>query len=270
MDNNAYISANRALWDEWADINANSDLYQLDRFLAGENKLNPLERGELGDVQGKRLLHLQCHFGMDTLSWAQLGAEVTGVDFSPRAVQLANELSKRTNLPGRFICCNLYDLPHHLDEQFDIVYTSYGVLGWLPDLTAWAKLINRYLKPGGVFYIAEFHPFSYVFDDEDQAGFRVRYDYFTKDVQQFEAVSYSDGTTETHNKVEYEWMHPLSEVLTVLLNEGFQLEFLHEHPFSVYAQFPFLEPHPDGYYYLPASLPRIPLMFSIRMKNPIL
>ncbi len=268
MDNDAYISANRALWDEWADINANSDLYELDKFLAGGNKLNPLERQEVGAVAGKSLLHLQCHFGMDTLSWAQLGAEVTGVDFSPRAVQLANELSKRTNLPGRFICCNLYDLPRHLQEQFDIVYTSYGVLCWLPDLAAWARLINRYLKPGGVFYIAEFHPFANVFQNGQVTNWQTEFSYFDKSVQEFKAYSYSDDNAVTQNTVEYEWGYTLSEVVNVLLDEGLQLEFLHEFPFSVYRQFTFVKLAPDGYWHIPADLPQLPLMFSMRMRKP--
>ena len=117
-------------------------------------------------LDGVRVLHLQCHFGMDTLSWARLGASVTGVDYSEQAIRAAGELAAECGLEGRFICCNLYDLPAHLDGQFDIVYTSYGVLCWLPDLREWARIAASYVKPGGFFYIAEFHPFAYVFDDE--------------------------------------------------------------------------------------------------------
>ena len=160
-----YTEANRALWDELTHINAGSELYQLEQFKAGENKLNPLERGEVGPVEGKTLLHLQCHFGMDTLSWARLGAQVTGVDFSPEAIKLAESLSQELGIPGRFICCDLYDLPEHLNQTFDIVYTSYGVLCWLRDLERWARLAASYLKPGGIFYMAEMHPTSLIFDE---------------------------------------------------------------------------------------------------------
>ena len=133
----------------------------------------------MGEVRGKSLLHLQCHFGLDTLSWAREGAQVTGMDFSPEGIRIARGLAEELNIPARFICCDLYDLPEHLDETFDRVFTSYGVLCWLPDIPRWAQIVGHFLKPGGVFYIAEFHPFSNVFkNDGDETSLELAYPYF--------------------------------------------------------------------------------------------
>lgn len=266
-----YKQQNKRVWDEWAEINARSHLYRLEEFKQGENKLNPLERAEVGDVQGKDLLHLQCHFGMDTLSWARLGAKVTGMDFSPKTIQMAKGLSRELNTPAHFICCDLYDLPQHLDETFDIVFTSYGVLCWLPDLVGWAQLIARYLRPGGFFYIAEFHPFTLVFENERSVtDWRMAYSYFKKAVQAFPCQgSYADPDAKTTGEVEYEWMHPLGEVVTALLQAGLQLEFLHEHPFTVFQAFPFLVPNGEGYWVEPEGKEQLPLMFSLKARKPI-
>lgn len=259
---------NLDLWNEWTDINAQSALYRLEEFKHGENKLNQLEREEVGDVNGRSLLHFQCHFGMDTLSWARLGAQVTGVDFSDRAIQLARELSRETGIPGRFICCDLYDLPKHLEEQFDIIYTSYGVLTWLSDLTRWAGLIDRYLKPGGLFYIAEFHPFALMFD-EDAPEPRLLYPYFAKDVIVCPIQgSYSDKDAPMKTKESYEWQHTMGEIITVLCQAGLRIEFLHEHPFSVYQQLAFLQPNAEHNYALPPDMVDFPLMYSIRARKP--
>ena len=245
-------------------INAGSEMYALETFKAGRSSLHVLELAELGAVSGKSLLHLQCHFGMDTLSWARLGAQVTGVDFSSEGVALARALSQELNIPGRFVCSDLYDLPQNLEGQFDIVYTSYGVLTWLPDLLRWAQVAAHFLKPDGVFYMAEFHPFALVFAD-DAPELRIGYPYFSDEVITFEvAGSYADCTAETRQKVSYEWAYPLGEVVTSLIEAGLQLEFLHEFPYTVYNMFPFLEKAEDGNWYLPGKAETIPLMFSIR------
>ena len=258
--------ANRDLWDEWVKINAGSEMYALEQFKAGESSLHALELSELGEVGGKSLLHLQCHFGMDTLSWARLGAQVTGADFSPEGVALARALSQELNIPARFVCSDLYDLPENLEGQFDNVYTSYGVLTWLPDLRRWAQVAAHFLKPGGVFYMAEFHPFALVFAD-DVPELRIGYPYFSSEVIAFEvAGSYADRTAETRQKVSYEWAYPLGEVVTSLIEAGLQLEFLHEFPYTVYNMFPFLEKAEDGNWYLPGKAQTIPLMFSIRAR----
>src|SRR5512136_2825848 len=139
-------------------IHVRSPFYDVAGFKAGKNSLKSVELAEVGDVGGKRLLHLQCHFGMDTLSWARLGARVTGVDYAPQAIDLARELAREAGLEADFICASIYDLPERLTGTFDIVFTSYGVLCWLPDLPAWGRVIAHFLRPGGIFYIADGHP----------------------------------------------------------------------------------------------------------------
>jgi len=260
------LEANRKMWDEFVSINSRSEMYQLEEFKKGLIKLNSLERTEVGDVKGKSLLHLQCHFGMDTLSWARLGAKVTGMDFSPRGIELAQSLSKELNIPARFICCNLYDLPEHLDEQFDIVYTSYGVLCWLPDILRWARIVAQYLNPGGFFYMAEFHPFEYVFDDDrDVKELKVRYPYFQEGPLEFEADgSYSDPVIKIEPHKEYEWTHGIGEVITSLIDAGLHLDFLHEFPYACFADLPFMEKGEDGYWRLPKGMPEIPLIYSVK------
>jgi SAM-dependent methyltransferase len=259
-----YRRANRALWDEWVGIHARSEMYALDQFKAGESSLHRLELDELGGVNGRSLLHLQCHFGLDTLSWARLGAHATGMDFSEQGISLARSLSRQLDIPARFLCCDLYDLPKHLAEQFDIVYTSYGVLAWLSDLPGWARVVAHFLKPGGVFYIAELHPFGMLFDEESPE-LRLRYPYFDTGVIESPIQgSYADRQAEVHQKTSYEWAYPLGEVISSLIAAGLRIQFLHEFPFCGYKMYPFLEQAEDGYYYLPGKAQSVPLMFSIR------
>jgi 2-polyprenyl-3-methyl-5-hydroxy-6-metoxy-1,4-benzoquinol methylase len=266
---NEGMQANRRLWDEWAHINANSADYAHQDFLRGRNSLHTLEQTEVGSVQAKRLLHLQCHFGQDTLSWARLGAEVTGMDFSPEAIQIARQSAEELNLPARFLCCNLYDLPQHLSETFDVVYTSYGVLTWLPDLAEWARIAASYVRPGGFFYIAEFHPFTMVFDDDNERV-EQHYPYFNEGAIILPVQgSYADRNAEVRQPISYEWSYPLGEVVTALIEAGLRIEYVHEFPYTVYNAFPWLEKHADGNYYPRPGIPSLPLMFSIRaVKDP--
>jgi 2-polyprenyl-3-methyl-5-hydroxy-6-metoxy-1,4-benzoquinol methylase len=159
-----YIKSNQKLWDRWTELHEQSELYDVAGFKAGKLRLHSIEKEELGDVAGKSLLHLQCHFGLDTLSWAALGATVTGVDFSEKSIALARSLSAEIGIPATFVHSNVYDLPDNLSGQFDIVFTSYGVLWWLPDIPGWAKVIAHFLKPGGTFLVVDSHPMASVFD----------------------------------------------------------------------------------------------------------
>jgi SAM-dependent methyltransferase len=262
-----YRQNNLALWNEWTRINAASSEYRLQQFKAGENSLAPLELAEVGDVNGRSLLHLQCHFGMDTLSWARLGARVTGIDFSDEAIKLARSLSSELNVPAEFIQSDIYELPQHLDRQFDIVYTSYGVLSWLADLNAWARLVARYLKPDGFFYIAEMHPFAMIFDDE-ASEVRLRYSYFNREVERFSVSgSYADPTAECAVKEEYNWPYTLGGVINALLQAGLVPEYLHEHPFTVFQQFPYLVKKENHCWVQPEGMPQFPLIFSIKAQK---
>ena len=258
---------NLDLWQQFVDINSESEFYRLKEFKAGENSLHALEQEELGEVNGKSLLHLQCHFGMDTLSWARLGAQATGMDFSPKAIDLARSLSTELKLPAEFICCDLYDLPKHLNGQFDIVYTSYGVLTWLGDIPRWAQIAASYVKPGGVFYIAEFHPFASVFDS-DQHGLVVRDPYFHKDpIGYWVDGSYADAHAKIAPIESFEWIHPLGEVVSSLIQEGLQIEFLHEFPYSFFQQLPDLVETEDHRFIFPDGKTPIPLIYSIRARK---
>jgi SAM-dependent methyltransferase len=264
---NQHFDDNRRLWDQLTAINAKSPMYDMDAFKRGQSTLDPVEIAELGDVRGKSILHLQCHFGQDTMSLARMGALVTGVDFSGEAIRLAKSLSTELNIPAEFICCNIYDLPKHLDKQFDIVFTSAGVLCWINDLTAWAQLIDRYLKLDGTFYIREFHPVADVFDNETAAGLAARHSYFHKDEPM---VFSADGSYSDHDAkfetpcTSSEWHHPLADVVNALLAVNFKLEFLHEFPYCSYDCFPFLEKGTDGRWRFPGGKELIPLMYSIK------
>jgi SAM-dependent methyltransferase len=263
-----YFEANRALWNEFTRIHVRSKFYDLEGFKAGRNSLHAFEIEELGDVTGKSLLHLQCHFGMDTLSWARLGARVVGVDFSDEAIELAEKLAAELDLEAQFICANVYELPRVMHGKFDIVYTSGGVLAWLPDLPRWARVIAHFLKKSGTFYFAEIHPFSQVFDDDKGvSALRVRYPYFPPpEPLDFNVEgSYADPDAHIDQKVVYEWVHSLSDVLNALIGAGMRIEFIHEFPFTIYAQYPgLMEQGSDGLWRLKEDSGSIPLLFSLK------
>ncbi|MDO8615960.1 MAG: methyltransferase domain-containing protein [Dehalococcoidia bacterium] len=266
-----YFAANRRHWDELVPIHAGSSYYDAASFKAGQSKLKPVEREELGDVRGKTLLHLQCHFGLDTLSWAREGAIVTGADFSPKAIEAARALAAETATDARFVLSDLYSLPDRLDGQFDIVFTSYGALCWLPDLGRWAQVIAHFLKPGGVFYAVEFHAMAGTLEWGDQVqDLDVRYPYFpiTEPLRFDDDGSYADRQARLENRVTYSWPHPPGEVVTTLAEAGLRIEFLHEFPFSIERFFPFMEERADGMLHLTKYDGSIPLMYSVKATKP--
>ncbi len=261
------IDANRALWDELTSIHAASSFYDLEGFKAGRSTIGPLERAEVGDVEGKRLLHLQCHFGMDTLSWARLGAHVVGADFSGEAIGLARSLSEELGIPAEFVCSNVYDLPDMLEGEFDVVFTSHGVLLWLPDLVPWARVIDHFLAPGGFFYIAESHPVLRTVR-EREGELIVEDAYFAAGPSTYVADgSYADPTAILANKTSHEWQHPLGEVIDALVAVGLRIDFLHEYPFAVSRRLPSMQQGDDGYWRLPDD-ERLPLLFTLRAWKP--
>jgi 2-polyprenyl-3-methyl-5-hydroxy-6-metoxy-1,4-benzoquinol methylase len=258
---------NRRRWNEITPIHAASDFYDVPGFRAGKSSLRPTEVEELGEVRVKSLLHLQCHFGLDTLSWARQGANVTGMDFSQEAIALAQSLATELNIKARFLCCNLYDLPRHLQGVFDIVFTSYGVLPWLSNLHQWAIIIDHFLKPGGVFYIIEFHPLVDVFDDSPQANaLKLAYPYFpSAEPLTFDNPgTYANRSASVKQTRIYQWAHSLGEIVSALTAVRLHIEFLHEFSFCAYARFPFLRRDPDGWWRLPEHETQIPLMFSLK------
>ncbi|MFX0108612.1 MAG: class I SAM-dependent methyltransferase [Candidatus Hodarchaeota archaeon] len=261
-----YFAANRKMWDEFAKAHYGSKTYKTNEFLAGETTLNSIELDEVGDVSGKTLLHLQCHFGLDTLSWARMGAKVTGVDFSGEAIRLAEELTKKTGLHARFVKANVYDLREVLDEEFDIVFTSYGVTCWLNDLGRWAEIVTHFLRSGGIFYIADFHPLLWVFDWDATDDFSLKRSYFhNPNPEEFEVDgTYADTEDETGKFTDYEWAHSLGDIVTAIANAGMQIEFLHEFPKAPFQNFPFWKKGKDGYWYYDNPDVQLPLVFSIK------
>ena len=267
-----YMDTNRAHWDEVTPIHVASAFYDVDGFRAHPNHLKPVELAEIGDVSGKKLLHLQCHFGVDTLSWAGQGASVTGIDFSAPAIEQARALAAELDIPARFIVSNVYDAPATLDEQFDVVLTSYGVLCWLPDLTRWARVAAHFVKPGGMFYIAEFHPISMIFDDAaDADDLRLKYPYFPSDAPlRFDDFGdYTDRDVKLTSGTTYEFLHPVGEIVSALIDAGLRIDHLHEFPFSTSQFLPFTEKRADGKVYLTKHDGSIPLLFSIKATKPV-
>jgi SAM-dependent methyltransferase len=176
MEAKDYININKETWNNKVDVHIESDFYDMEGFLKGKSTLNSIELDLLGDVKGKKVLHLQCHFGQDTMTFSRMGAKATGIDLSDKAIERAREINEKLNLDATFVCCDIYDAPNHLDEKFDIVFTSYGTIGWFPNLVKWAKVISHFLKPGGKFVMADFHPVVWMFDNERINSFK-EFDY---------------------------------------------------------------------------------------------
>jgi len=268
---NEYLQANQRRWDQLTIEHEKSAFYDLAGFRAGKDRLRSIELAELGDVAGKTLLHLQCHFGLDTLAWARRGAIVTGVDFSQNAITLAQSLSQELNIPAQFYCSDIYELPGILSGEFDIVFTSYGVLHGLPDLRRWGEIIARYLKPGGIFYIVEDHPFFRVFRAKPEGEFKAERSYFfAEEPQRIEATGSYATDNEGTAGVSYVWDHSLGEVINSLVDAGLRIEFLHEFPYAARAKFPFMEQGEDGWWRLPSHQHgTIPFLFSLQARKPV-
>lgn len=267
-----FLQVNRARWDELAGIHADSAHYDLEGFLSGGIRVRDYEPRDLGDVGGKTLLHLMCHIGLDTLSWARLGARVTGADFSEKAVDMARKIAAEAGLEARFICSSNDDLPAALDETFDVVYTSRGVINWLPDIDKWAEVVSHFVKPGGIFYITEGHPVSQIFDDQNlEAGLRLRYPYFHKENPDALVLdgTYADPDAQVKHQLEFGWSHSLGEIITSLAAAGLHIEFVREEPTGEWPK-PFLVPTEDGRWTYPPAQGELPLWFTIKASKPIL
>ena len=267
---NTPMDSNREHWDEATDIHARGDAYGIEDFKAGRCQLHRIEVEELGDVTGRTLLHLQCHFGLDTLSWARRGAIVTGVDFSPKAIALARSLATEVGVDARFVESNVYDLPTTLSGRFDIVFSSYGVLCWLPDLKRWGEIVARYLEPGGIFYIAEAHPFIRVFPTDNDitdgsTELRPHFSYFHDPAGRRwpPAADYADEAAR-YTTPEHTWQHSMGDIVNTLVTAGLRIDFLHEFPYCVWKVIAFTEPVERGCWGLGPRFPRLPLMFSLK------
>lgn len=262
MENtNQYFEANKNLWNQRTAIHKDSDFYNLAAFKAGENVLTSIELNEVGDVIGKSLLHLQCHFGMDTLSFSRMGAKCTGVDLSDDAIKLAQEINNELKLDAKFVCCNVLDTSEYVKEQFDIVFTSYGTIGWLPDLKPWAKMIAECMKTNGFFYIAEFHPVMWMFDDDFT---HIKYAYENQEVIVTENEgTYTDRNADIKGK-EYSWNHSISEVLNALVAAGLKTEFFNEHMYSPYPCFRNTVETEKDKWHIKGMEGKLPMVYSLK------
>jgi len=271
----ASFADNQRLWDAWTVVHRDGDFYDLAGFRAGGVRLREHEIATVGDVRGRRLLHLQCHFGIDTLSWARLGAVVTGADFSPAAVALARDLATDLGFgDARFVEANIYDLPDVLDETFDVVYTSRGVLGWLPDISAWARVVARFVRPGGRFFITEIHPIAQAFENEGVAPgeLRLAYPYWEHpDPLIFDVKgSYADPSADVGQQREHGWDHGLGEIVTALIEAGLRIERLEEHAELDWSTDFLVESAPgsDTWVLPPGTPGSMPLAFSLLATKP--
>lgn len=255
-----YLQINRDAWNQRTALHLKSEFYDLPGFLAGKLSLNPIELALLGDVKGKSVLHLQCHFGQDSLSLARLGARVTGVDLSDQAVAQAQNLALQTQADARFICSDVYDLPKQLDEQFDMVFTSYGTIGWLPDLDRWAQTIHQFLKPGGKFVFVEFHPVVWMFSNDFKS---IAYRYFKSyPIVETETGSYA-ATEAPVELTSVTWNHGLGEVMGSLLRQQLQITHFEEFDYSPYNCFEGAEEVAPSQFRIAHLGDKIPMVYAL-------
>ena len=255
-----YISKNKTAWNAKTPYHLASDFYDLKGFLQGRNSLKEIELNLLGDVKGKSILHLQCHFGQDSLSLARMGAQVTGIDFSENAIHKARELNAQLNLEVDFICCDLYDLPTHLNEKFDLVFTSYGTIGWLPDLDRWAAIVSQFLKPRGQFIMADFHPFVWMMDADFT---KIQYPYFNvEDIIETETGTYANQEAPIKHET-ISWNHSTSELLNSLLKNRLQINTFLEFDYSPYNCFKQMEEFESGKFRIKHLENNIPMVYAI-------
>ena len=254
MQERDYFEMNRKGWDKRTAVHIGSKFYDVAGFLKGQTSLREIELNALPDVAGKSLLHLQCHFGMDTLSWARQGAQCTGVDISPAAIAQAEQLAKKTNLNAEFICSDLYSFKRTRQVPYDIVFTSYGTICWLPDLTRWAEIVSDNLATGGRFFIADFHP---IYD------LLAGYSYFTRTEPDIdEEGTYTDGGEAAMTKLA-SWSHPISEQITALINAGIDIDQVQEFPFSPYDCFEGMTEREPGRFYMTHKHNDVPIVYTI-------
>lgn len=256
-----YIEINKNSWNAKTDIHIESAFYDVDGFLKGNNSLKEIELKLLGDVKGKSILHLQCHFGQDSISLSRMGAKVTGIDLSDIAIERAKSLAEKTNTDTTFICCNIYDLPNYLNQEFDFVFTSYGTIGWLPDLDKWAEIASRFLKPGGEFIFAEFHPIVWMYDDDFE---KIGYNYFnTGPIVETYNGTYAEKSANLSQQYVM-WNHGIGEVLNALIKNNLQIQSFDEFNYSPYNCFRHTYEFEPGKFRIKYFEDKVPMVYALR------
>lgn len=260
-----YLRINKQSWNNRVEAHMRSAFYDVPGFIAGNSSLKPIELKLLGEVWGLRILHLQCHFGQDTISLSRLGAEVVGVDFSDVAIDKARALATETGSNAQFICCDLYTLPQHLNRQFDLVFTSYGTIGWLPDMHAWAKIVAQFLKPGGKFVFVEFHPVVWMFDDQFE---RIAYAYDNKTaIVETETGTYADKSANIEQEYVM-WNHSIADVINNLIQCGLQITSFEEFDYSPYNCFLKTVEKEPGKFVIAHLESKIPMVYALSAIRP--
>jgi SAM-dependent methyltransferase len=259
-----YLEINRKSWNAKVEPHLKSDFYFVDEFLKGRTSLNSIELELLGDLKDKSVLHLQCHFGQDSISLSRLGAKVTGIDLSDKAIDEARKLAQKCGTDTQFLCTDLYNLPNVLKEKFDIIFTSYGTIGWLPDLDRWAKVISHFLKPDGKFVMAEFHPVVWMFDDDFED---VKYHYFNEKpiVETYEGT-YADPSANIVQEY-IMWNHSLGELLQNLIDNNLIINQFKEFDWSPYPCFRHVEEFDKGKWRISKFGNKLPLVFAIKAQK---
>ena len=259
-----YIGINKKLWNEKTDIHYRSDFYNVESFIKGKDSLNPIEIGLLGKIKGKKILHLQCHFGLDTISLSRHGALVTGVDFSENAIRKARQLNEKLETNATFIQSDIYKLSEVIHDKFDMVFTSYGVVGWLPDMKNWAKIIHQFLKPKGEFILVEFHPIVWMFSYDFK---QIEFNYMdSAPITEELEGTYTDRNAPIKEKSVC-WNHGLSTVLDSLIKAGLSIADFKEYNYSPYDCFENTAKVDDGKFKIKGLEDKIPMLYSVKAKK---
>ncbi|QQV03673.1 MULTISPECIES: class I SAM-dependent methyltransferase [Chryseobacterium] len=259
-----YLEINKNSWNAKVETHLQSDFYFVDEFIKGRTSLNSIELELLDDLAGKSVLHLQCHFGQDSISLSRMGAKVTAVDLSDKAIEAGISLVEKCHEKVEFICSDVYELPNILDETFDMVFTSYGTIGWLPDLEKWANVVSHFLKPDGHFIMAEFHPVVWMYDDDFT---EVSYNYFNeKPISETYEGTYADFSADIVQDYVM-WNHSLSEVLQNLISKNLEIKTFKEFDWSPYPCFRHIEKFEKGKWRTTKFGNRIPMVYSIKAQK---
>jgi SAM-dependent methyltransferase len=269
-DQHPWRTLNQAMWNQKTPLHLASATYDVAGFKAGRMSLRPHEIADLGDVAGKDLIHLQCHFGLDTLSWARLGARVTGLDFSEPAVQAATAIARDIGIDAAFVTADVYDAQAAVARRtFDIVYTGVGALCWLPDMERWARVVHDLLRSGGELYLFEFHPVKWMIEGGAPSHIEIRDGYFSapEGYTQAGGVDYADKSIPSAATPTVQWNHPLGEVVTALCDAGLRIETLRELDRDVLRQWDIMVSTEDGLYRMPPDRPSLPLMYVLRARR---
>lgn len=255
-----YLTVNRALWNARVPVHVAARSYDVAGFLQNPCCVGEIEREFLGDVRGQSALHLQCHFGKDTISLATLGARAVGLDFSEVAIAEARRLAAEAGAAATFVCSDVYETRKVVREEFDLVFSSFGAIGWLPELKSWARVVAESLRPGGRFVFVEFHPMLMSFADDFSD---IQYSYFNREaIVEQEAGSYADRTAEI-KLPSVGWNHPFAEVLGELLAAGLRITRFQEYDYSPHDCFQNIVETAPGRWMIRGREGKLPMVYAL-------